>query len=1089
MRRLAHVLLLTFLCAVTLTAQQMRTITGRILDKADKQPLIGASVTVPQETGKIPVGTAADANGNFTLKVPADTKHIICRFLGYRPQTVVLNRDKEHYVIRLEDEGKELQEVVVSTGYQKIDRRKLTAAVSTFNVSDEATGAVHSIDQALAGQIAGLSSVASSGSPSAPMKLRIRGTSSINGTQDPLWILDGIPLEGTDIPSMEDLKDIDNIYQTSIAGINPSDIESITVLKDAAATAIYGARAANGVIVITTKQGKAGKPSINFSTKLTYSPRTDIDRLNLLNSQQKVGLELDLLQSGYSFRDTKGEVARILDQLGETALFKEEGWNALSADAQRAINRLRNTYTDWNDILFRSAFNQEYNVSLSGGNDKATYYTSVGYYDEKGNVEGVRNNRFNLTLKLNYQVNKKLKLGASVFANQRSQQSYLTEDLNGFTNPVYYARLVNPYMQPFNADGTYRYDVNVQGGKEDSSLDFNIFEERANTSNERTDRSFTGIFDAEFKWNKQFKLSTQFGYQLDAYKLERYAGKNSFVMRKQMERTIYSFDDGSKRSFLPDGGMNKVTNADSYQWTWKALAEYQNTFREIHDVEVMLGTEVRSTESASVYTASYGYDKKTLTSTPVIFPNERLARSWPLYIETLNESAFVSWFGTASYTFMHRYTLGGSIRFDGSDIFGVAKKYRYLPLYSVSGLWRISQEPFMRNLNFLNNLNLRASYGLQGNIDKQTSPYLIGTYDKETILPGNTEESIVVSNAPNPRLRWEKTQSVNAGIDFVAFDNALTINLDYYYRKGSDLIGLRMLPLENGFSATTINWASMENRGFEIAISTRNIHTRNFTWFTSLNMGYNENKILQETVAENATYPGREGRPVGAIFALKTAGLDSDGYPLFVNKKGEKVTATELLKLNNYGASTLSAKEQRDLYTYMGSTDPKVSGGFMNTFKYKSLTLGINCIFNFGMHVRCQPSYSPTYYDRGLNTNTDILNRWTPEHTNTIFPKLMTSDERPAEYIQYNEYNLYSMLDIWVKKSNYFRIQSLRLAYDLPARWLKPIGVRNASVSLEGRNLWVIASNYNNFLDPETVGNPYAQPIPKSFIFGLNVNF
>lgn len=1087
MRRLAHVILLMCLCTVTATAQQLRTVTGRVLDKADKQPLIGAAVSTPREANGILVGTTTDLDGNFTIKVPAYTKQLVCQFMGYRTQNLTLQSGKDSYTIYLEDDSKQIAEVVISTGYQKIDRRKLTAAVSTFKVSDEATGAVHSIDQALAGQIAGLSSVASSGSPSAPVKLRIRGTSSINGTQDPLWVLDGIPLEGTDIPSMEDLKDIDNIYQTSIAGINPSDIESITVLKDAAATAIYGARAANGVIVITTKQGRAGKPSINFSAKFTGSPRTDIDRLNLLNSAEKVGLELDLLRSGYTFRENKGDVARILNELGETDIFKQKGWDALSPVAQNAINRLRRTNTDWNDILFRGVFNQEYNVSLSGGNDKATYYSSFGYYDEKGNVEGVSNNRFNLTLKLNYQVNKMLKVGASVFANQRKQESYSTDNLNGFTNPVYYARLANPYMQPFNPDGSYRYDVNVQGGKEDSELDFNIFEERANTSNERTDQSFTGIFDAELKLNKQFKLSTQFGYQLDGYSLERYAGENSFVMRKQKESTVYAYEDG-KRSFLPDGGMNKVTNADSYQWTWKAQAEYLNTFREYHDLEAMLGTEVRKAESKSVYTAAYGYDKKTLTSTPVIFPNERLAKSLPLYLETHNESAFVSWFGTASYTYKHRYTLGGSIRFDGSDIFGVAKKYRYLPLYSVSGLWRLSHEPFMRSLDFLNNLNIRASYGLQGNIDKQTSPYLIGTFDKETILPGNTEESIVVGSAPNPKLRWEKTQSVNAGIDFVAFDNALTINLDYYYRKGSDLIGMRMLPLENGFASTTVNWASMENRGFEVAISTRNIHTRDFTWFTSLNMGYNENKILQESVAENATYPGREGRPVGAIFALKTAGLDDNGMPLFVNKKGEKVTATELLKLNAAGASTLSAKEQRDLYSYMGSTDPKVSGGFMNTFKYKGITLGINCIFNFGMYVRTQPSYSLTYFDRGLNTNRDILNRWTPEHTNTWLPKLMVDDGSP-EYLQYNEYNLYSMLDIWVKKSNYFRVQSIRLAYDLPKKWLTPIGVRSASVSFEGRNLWVASSNYDNFLDPETMGNPYAQPIPKSFIFGLNVNF
>ena len=460
-----------------------------------------------------------------------------------------------------------------------------------------------------------------------------------------------------------------------------------------------------------------------------------------------------------------------------------------------------------------------------------------------------------------------------------------------------------------------------------------------------------------------------------------------------------------------------------------------------------------------------------------------------MHTETHTENAFVSWFATGSYTLLRRYTLGGSIRFDGSDIFGVAKKYRYLPLYSVSGLWRIVDEPFMQNADFIDNFSVRASYGLQGNIDKNTSPYLVGTYQKVNILPNNPEDIIRPGSAPNPDLRWEKTQSVNAGFDFAVLDNAITLSADYYYRKGTDLIGLRMLPLETGYSSTTINWASMENEGFEIALTTRNIHTKNFTWFTNLNIGYNENKILQETVAENATYPSREGYPVGAIFAYKTAGLDKDGYPLFVTKDGQTVTATEFLKLNNAGASTLTAEEQRAQYTYMGSTDPKVSGGFTNTFKFKGFTLGINCIFNLGMSVRTTPSYSPTNYDRGLNTNHDILNRWTPENPTSTLPKLMTSDERPGEYIRYAEFGLFSNLDIWVKKQNYFRFQSIRLGYDLPEKWLRPLGVKSANVSLEGRNLWVIASNYDNYLDPETMGNLYAQPIPKSFIFGLNINF
>lgn len=1079
--------ILLILLSISGIEAQNRIIKGMVLDgDFNNEPLPGATISVPTSEGKAMAGTTSDLNGNFALEVSADVTYLEVRFVGYQTQKVSLKPNVNQYKVILKSSSKEMDELVV-TGYQKIDRRKLTAAVTTLNISDEKIGAVKSIDQALAGQISGLSTVSTSGAPGAPVKIRIRGTASINGTQEPLWVLDGIPLEGTDIPDMEDLKDIDNIYQTSIAGINPSDIESITVLKDAAATAIYGARAANGVIVITTKKGKAGKPQVNFSTKLTYSPNINMDRLNLLNSNEKVNLELDLLRSDYTFRENKGDVARILNSMGLTSAYKQGGWDALTPEAQTAINRLRHIHTDWNDILFRDVFNQEYNFSISGGNEKANYYTSVGYYDEQGNVTGVDNNRFNVTLKTNYQVNKLLKLGASIFANQRQQKSYMT-DYNGFVNPVYYSRLANPYMRPFDENGDYIYDVNVQGGKEDSELDFNIFEERANTSNERTDRSVMAIFDGELKLNDHFKLTSQFGLQVDASTLDKYAGENSFAMRKDHERAQYSYSDG-KRSFLPEGGMHKVTEAHNNQWTWKAMAEYQQHFKNKHDMQFMVGTEIRHSEYSSIFSAAYGYDNRTLTSQPVIFPNENMTKYFPLHQESYFENAFVSWFATGSYTYKARYTLGGSIRFDGSDVFGVAKKYRYLPLYSVSGLWRVKEETFLKDVEAINDLGIRASYGLQGNIDKTTSPYLIGSYLQGTILPGYSEDMIESETAPNPALRWEKTQNANVGMDLAVLDNAIRLGVDYYYRYSSDLIGMKMLPLETGFSSTTINWASMENKGVEVSLATRNIRTKDFTWYTNINLGFNENKVLKETVAENATYPGREGYPVGAIFAYKTAGLDEDGYPLFLTKDGRKVTATDFLKLNQHGASTLSAQEQRDLFTYMGTTDPKVSGGFINTFEYKNWQLGVNFFFNLGMKVRVTPSYSPTNFDRGMNTNQDILNRWTSENPNATLPKLMTSNERPIEYIQYSEYQLYNYLDLWVKDCNYMRLQSIRLGYKLPSEWLEKLGISSASLSLEGRNLAVISSDYTNYLDPETMGNLYAQPIQKSVIFGLNINF
>ena len=1068
-------------------AQDVRTITGIVMDgELENEPLIGATVGVGDK--KVQTGTVTDINGKFSINVPANAQTIRVSYVGYDSKVIVLKTGVNYYKVSLSASGQSIGEVVV-TGYQNIDRRKLTAAVSEIKISDENLGAIKNIDEALAGQIAGVSSVSTSGAPGSPAKIRIRGTASINGVQEPLWVLDGMPLEGNDIPTMENLNDIDDIYQTSIAGLNPADIDNITVLKDAAATAIYGARAANGVIVITTKKGKEGRPIVSFSAKLTVSPKRSIDRLNLLNASEKVGLELDLLRSDYTYRENKGGVAQILNTLGETAAYKAGGWEALSETAQQQINKLRNTNVDWNDILFRSVFNQEYNASVSGGSERAHYYASLGYYDEKGTTVGVENNRYNLTLKTDFRVNKMLKLGASVFANQRKQESYMT-DAGGFTNPVYYSRMVNQYFQPYDENGNYIYDTNVQG-RENEVPDFNIFEERANTSKERTDRSVMAKFDAELRLLKSLKLNTQFGYQYDNYSLERYTGQDSYAMRKEKAYAKYDVN-GVSKMILPNGGKIKTTDSHTKQWTWKTMLEWNQRFNEIHDVELMGGFELRHTESKSVTSTAYGYDSRTLTTQPVLFPTESIARQYPLYDETHTENAYVSWFATGSYTLLHRYTFGSSVRWDGSDVFGVAKKYRYLPLYSFSGLWRMKEEKWLRDVKWIDELSLRASYGIQGNIDKNTSPYLIGKFDRTTILPDNIETIIEAQTAPNPDLKWEKTKNVNLGLDLAVLRNRIRLTLDYYYRKSTDLISSRTLPLETGFQYTTINWASMKNSGWEIALNTRNIAGKDFTWTTMLNLGFNKNEVINESVAENATYPGRAGYPVGALFAYKTAGLDENGYPLFVAKDGSIQTMKDFFALDGAGASKLTAAEQRDLYTYMGTEDPKCSGGLMNHFEYKNWSLGINFIFNLGMKVRVQPSYNPVYFDRGLNTNHDILNRWSEDNTGSnLLPLLVQTTETGKEYQRFSDGigNTYNMLDTWIKSCNYWRLQSLRIAYRLPSEWLRQFGISSASLSLEGRNLMVFASNYDNYLDPETMGNPYAQPIAKSIIFGLNVNF
>lgn len=1101
MKRHVFILLLSFAGVLTSAFAASRQVQGVVISSEDNMPLIGASVYIKAEDlskdGNSPTitGVITDIDGKFNISVPEGVTRLFCSYVGHEVQELKLVPGKDQYEITLFPSAQMLDAVVV-TGYQTVERRKLTAAVGKLNISDETIGAVKSIDQALAGQIAGLSVTSTSGAPGAPAKIRIRGTSSLNGTQDPLWVLDGILLEGTDVPQSNVLNDVSNIQQSSIAGLNPADIENITVLKDAAATAIYGARAANGVIVITTKKGKVGKPVINFSSKFTYMPTLSTNRLNMLNSQEKVDLELELLRSNFAYGDNKGGVSKIISGYGLTDAYKKGGWGALTPEAQTDISRLRNTETDWGDILFRDAFNQEYSLSLSGGNERVTYYTSIGYYQENGNVKGVGLDRLNIVAKTSYKVNRMLKFGVSLFVNRRNNKTYLT-DTYGLVNPVYYSRKANPYYQPFDANGNYVYDFDVQNNS-DTDLGFNIFEERKNTSNEETINALSSIFDAELRFNDKLKFTTQLGLQLDKASKEQIADKESFSMRIIRKNSKY-WDSASQSNkyFIPDGGVHKAYENTNSQITWKAMGEYRDSFNDIHELEVMVGTELRKTWYETLFSAGYGFDRQTLTTKPVVFPDEDRARQFPLHQKTYKENAYVSFFSTASYSLMNRYTFGGSIRFDGSDLFGVDKKYRYLPLYSVSGLWRLSNEPFMQGTRkWMDNLAFRVSYGIQGNIDKNTSPFLLGKYIVDNILPGGSEHMIDINSAPNKKLRWEKTQSVNVGLDFSVLNQALNLSVDYYYRKGTDLIGKQMLPLETGFVSTNINWASMVNKGVEVSLSTRNVATKNFSWYTNLNFAYNNNKVLREAIPEAQTIPGREGYPVDAIFAIKTAGLDEEGYPLFYDKEGKKVTLKELYRLQDpFGLgftvnSDVTPAEERSFYSYIGSQDTPYTGGLINTFSYKNWELTANLSFNLGGYVRITPSYNFINFDRGQNVNSDILDRWTPENTDGRLPALITSEKRADEYYWYDQKSeIYKNLDIWVKKLNYFRLQNLRLGYRLPEKMTKSLGMGSASVAIEGRNLLVFGSSYKNFLDPESMYNPYAPPIPKSITFSLNLNF
>lgn len=1111
---------LLFLLVISVAyGQNKRVISGVVTAASDKQPLPGASVFIPSKTisnqsvmdgfvESIGIGVVTDFDGKFSLSVPSDTQQIAVSFVGFQTKIIRLS-SKDFYQISLQDEAQNLEEVIL-TGYQKIEKRKLTSAVVKVNTEDIKQVGVASIDQLLQGQIAGMVTSVESGSPGEIAKIRIRGTASLSGTQDPLWVLDGLPLEGNEVPNLLKSQNIDELRSYSIAGINPDDIQDITILKDAAATAIYGARAANGVIVITTKRGKKGDMKVNISANTFVTQRPDFSKLNLMSAAEKVDFELYLAsRSDLDYRKNRGEVSRILTQNNEFGVFQKDGFSALSPETQSAINSLKNSENQWYKLLYRNAYNKQYSASISGGSDLADYYLSLGYYDEEGATIGTGFERYNVSFTNTYRLNDRLKLGASVLASHTHRKSYLT-DSAAIINPSKYSRVANPYFTPFDAQGNYLYDKDVIDGA-NNVFDFNPLEERENTKYSLKAKSVKAVLDLEYKLPFNFTFASQLGIQYDDDSTEKYASENSYFYRSFKEKTRY-FRKGEKKYFLPQGGIIQNWESHFFQYNWKNTLQFNSYFADNHEVDLLLGSEIRRNKLERIHTKGFGYDAQTLKSQPIIFPDESTeatSSSFIQYVRNEDENAYASFYATASYTYKQRYTLFSSVRYDGSNLFGVAPEYRYLPLWAVSGSWLVSQEDFLNGSEFLPYLRLRASYGLQGNIDRNTSPFVIGEYNTHSFLPNSTHRVLRVVSPPNDKLRWEKTTNYNAGFDAGFFNNRIRVSGDFYQRISSDLIGTRSLPLENGFSSKTINWAQVSNKGYELTLSTTNIKTADFQWNTNISFAHNQSKVDKIQIDENELTPSLEGLPVNAVFAFRSGGYSQNGLPMLKDKNGNLISLAKAFELfdpyadffpGEVASTNLNRSQIRDLYQFVGDRDPKFSGGIVNTFRYKNFDLVVSANFNIKqMMVRSLP-YNPTQVDRGENQTTDILNVWTTENTNTIYPRIMSKDNftETEDLLAYNwiagrtngfNINTLQSLDTWVKDMSFLRISSIRLGYSLPENVVKKMGIGSLKFNIEGRNLFVFSTDYSGYFDPETYGNIYAQPISRSLTFGLNLTF
>ncbi len=1092
-------LLFIQLFAIFAIAQNVRTIKGVITDKKNGETLIGATVFIHPDQTDVqnfsPQGVVSDYDGRFLFTLPKSVKRVVVSYIGYVSKVVELSAS-EIYNVALEEDATILSEAIV-TGYQKIEKRKLTSSVATVKADDIKQVGVASVDQLLTGQISGVVSMPTSGAPGAASKIRIRGTVSLSGSSDPLWVLDGIPLEGNDIPKDFNASDnIDNLTNVSIAGINPSDIEDITILKDAAATAIYGARAANGVIVITTKRGKSGKMRVNFNADMFYTSAPNFSRLNLMNSTQKVDFELSLAQnSDHGYRSQNGEVSRILNRAGELNALISGGFSNLSPEVQQQINSLRNQGTDWFKEIYRPTLNQQYSVSVSGGGDIANYYVSTGYYNEQGTTRKTSFDRYNITMNTDFNITSKLKLNVGIFANQNERESYLVNGV--FTNPQNYSRRVNPYLNALDSNGGYIYDPDLMNSS-DLPIAFNYLQEKANTTYSLKSQSLKSNFELSYKLSNSIRLSSQLGLQVENNSTERYADAETFYTRQYRESVRYR-----GKSVLPEGGIIQNWNDRFFQYNWRNQLFYNKTISNRHDIDFMMGMEMRSNDFTEIHTKGFGFDPNSMTTKPVVFPEGYSgihSANLRQYSKRFIENAFLSYFSTASYTLDQKYTVFGSLRFDGSNLFGVDPKYKYLPLWSISGAWNANRENFLKDISWLSNLRVRASYGLQGNIDKETSPYVKGSWTTTGFFTDQNLPIITVLSPPNQYLRWEKTTTTNGGIDLGLFNGRVNLSFDAYYRYSNDLINSKAIAHENGFNFVNLNWAEVSNKGWEFSLSTLNINKGDFRWLTDFNISRNISKVEKINTPDNSFMPSLEGYPVNAVFGIETAGLDGNGIMQFKNRDGEIVSLTDFYNLQSgvwgdvYSAHTV--KEFRSLFKYMGDADPGLSGGFINRFIYKNIDLSISANFFINRTVRATPFYNPTRVDPGINYSTNMDNVWSSQNVEGVYPRIlkrgMSQNHLDMAYQWIDSYDpsrSYDFYDIWIKKISYVRVNSIRLGYTLDSSVLKSKNLSSVRFNVEARNPFVFGSSYKGYFDPENYGNIYGQPIPRMISFGINVIF
>lgn len=1100
MNRILSILLSLMLSFAVAQAQEKHGASDVKVDvtvvDADGNPLPGATLKGSDRS----MGVVADVDGKASLWVTRGGT-LSVTYLGMKPKTIKVKAPLSGN-ITLENDDHTLNQVVV-TGYTQTDIRKTTGSVSSITGKELNDSPVKGIDMLMQGKLAGVNVQAVSGRPGESAKVRVRGVSSITGNNEPLWVVDGVPIQ-KNIPaqgsSYINSGDFSTLYANGVAGINPQDIESITVLKDASAAAIYGSEAQAGVIVITTKRGKEGRLSINYQGSLSIQSRPIRDD-NLMNSREKLAYEQGIWDEFSADGYASGGYYPVIGIVGmiRSGYGKYAGWTKEQQDAY--IAQLGQSTTDWFDTLLRTSTSTSHNISLSGGTDKHTFYVSGGMTTNNGIVKRTSSDSYNFSVKVNGTPNDKLSYGFDV------DLSYLKSNSpsQGF-NIFKYAYFANPYERLYNDDGTLAADetyfafmpANHDISKTLPQNGINVMREINETTTRGSSTSTMLRGDITWRPFKGFRLYGLASATFSNDDSENVIGKDTYTAWR--DRPFEGRHNTSKRVY------GSMTQAETQNMSWLARlqANYSTTFAEKHYVSTIAGTEIRWSRAKSVIAKMYGYDPVTGKHvTPLYLGNgedgsmtESDATTVRNHMDALStydlvKNAFASFYGAFDYSFDNRYVFNATVRSDGSNNFGSKEQFNLT--WSTGVAWNIDEERFFRPLKpIVNRATVRLSTGLTGGVNKNAYPQLIMNYSDHYRTSATDSYRVgSVNNAPNPKLRWEHTQDLNASIDLGFLNDRVSLYASAYRRRGYDLVTSVNVVSTTGFAHQYFNTSEQINEGFEVSLNAVPLKLKNLRWSVSGNVAYNYNYVSKYNAPSNAPMmPVTLDYPLGSVFGFKSTGINpTTGIHNYKLRPDVEVSSpSDLRNFKNY------------IY-YLGTSNAPWNGGVSTNISYKRLTVSANGSFSIGA-LKSYVISPTTYYNvltkkyintvfesrndiyaAFLNVPKEAARRWTEANPITDgYPRLI---DAIGTYngLELDQPGSVDALSQNYDDASYFKLSSVSVSYAVPDKWIRHIGISSLGVSFTANNLLMITGFKG--LNPETPGAVY--PTGKSYNFGINI--